>query len=325
MKKIDRLLSVGALLATERGATVQELLKDKDLGYTSRSSIYSDFENLRKLKLNVYDEEDGKRGDSGREVVYRIDKAEWDNFRKEFINTIYTEDEKLMLSFMFESFASTSPLFSGTSDKLIGKLKSNIVSFDSDTPSSKGFVAIDDNANLIKLLKAQENETSLYITYNGKKRKVFPLKTFTFSGGIYTYVMNEYGFVYTLALQRIEKIETTSLSRKNREERPEPKVNVNELLADPFGIVIDNKHEDSFKAVIKLDDWQGLYEAEKAWPDSVTLEDKGEYYLFSVFTHGSYWLKRWVLSLGETAEILEPDWLREEIKAEIDLMKEKYN
>lgn len=324
MKRFDRLFSVASLLSKEGGITVPQLLKREELGYTSRSSIYADFENIRKnFDLDVYPDEEGqKRGISGKEVIYRIDKGEWDKFREKFINRVYTDDEKLLLSFMFESLSSNSPLFSGGNGDLVEKIKSNITSFDSTPPSPKGYVSFKDDSFLIDLLKAEENKSSLFITYYGMKRKLFPLKTFYFSGGIYTYVMNEKGFVYTIALQRINEIEKTSLIRKKKEERPVPSFDVEEMLSDPFGIVAD--HSESFRAVIKLTAWQGSYEEEKSWPSSVTLENKGDYYLFSVSTHGEYWLTRWVLSLGESAEVLEPSWLRENIKERLLKMSAIY-
>ncbi len=324
MKGFDRLFSVASLLSKEGGITVQELLKKEELGYSSRSSIYADFENIRKnFGLDVEpDEESKKRGISGKEVIYKIDKGKWDKFREKFINRVYTDDEKLRLSFMFESLSSNSPLFSGVNDDLVEKIKSNITFFDSKPPSPKGYVSFSDNSFLLDLLKAEENKSSLFITYYGKRRKLFPLKTFYFSGGIYTYVMNKDGFVYTIALQRIDKIEKTSLIKKKKEERPTPIFDVEEMLSDPFGIVTD--HRESFLAVIKLSSLQGSYEEEKSWPNSVSLENKGDYYLFSVSTHGEYWLTRWVLSLGEIAEVLEPSWLRENIKERLLRMSAIY-
>ena len=46
MKDFSELLSIAFLLASERGATVQEIAER--FGYSSRSSIYSDFGNIYK-------------------------------------------------------------------------------------------------------------------------------------------------------------------------------------------------------------------------------------------------------------------------------------
>ena len=104
---------------------------------------------------------------------------------------------------------------------------------------------------------------------------------------------------------------------------------VNKLLVENFSDIIDveftAKIEEEFDAVVRLNEWQGLYEKEKLWPDSVSIEKDGDSYLFKVRTIGAYWLKKWVLSLGMEAELLEPKWLRDEIREDIKSMSEAYN
>ena len=71
MVKFDRLMYVASKLASDNGTTIQELLRDTNLGYNSRSSIYQDFRNLENsFGLSPYNTEEN-RGKSGREAVYR--------------------------------------------------------------------------------------------------------------------------------------------------------------------------------------------------------------------------------------------------------------
>ena len=69
MAKFDRLISIATKLASDNGVTIQELLRDDNLGYNSRSSIYQDFRNLEiSFGLTPYNTEEN-RGKSGREAV----------------------------------------------------------------------------------------------------------------------------------------------------------------------------------------------------------------------------------------------------------------
>ena len=115
-----------------------------------------------------------------------------------------------------------------------------------------------------------------------------------------------------LSVQRIKKVE--KLLIKKNVPYPKPDVDIEKALSDPFGIV---REAEEFDVVVKLSDWQGYYEKEKLWPDSVKIEREDDHWLFRVTTCGAYWLLRWVLSLGPEAELLEPQWLRDKIKEEI--------
>ncbi len=81
MPNFNKLIVLASKLASDNGVTIQELLRDDNLGYNSRSSIYQDFRNLDKsfglypISTNEY------RGKSGREVVYRIEGKEWNEFK----------------------------------------------------------------------------------------------------------------------------------------------------------------------------------------------------------------------------------------------------
>ena len=320
MTDFSKLFSIAARLASEPGATVQELLDADEYGYTSRSSIYADFGNIYKHFGMLVEATAEKRGESGREVVQRISRSDWARFRSKFIQKVFTDDDRLMLSFMFESIGSLSPLVSISKDSLIPRLKSIVGDISTDVSSPEGYFALSDARNLLSLLHAQSESTFLYIDYNGTRRKLWPLKCFVFSGGIYCYVMQDDGFVYTISVPRIERI-TKSLAKASGK-RPGTDFDINKALSDPFGIVRD---KEEFTAVVKLSDWQGLYEKEKAWPDSVRIESEGDHCLFIVRTSGSYWLKRWVLSLGYDAELLEPESLRNEIRHDLEAMLKLYS
>ena len=320
MTDFSELLGLASLLSSERGATVQEILSSEEFGYTSRSSIYADFMNISKHFHMDVEATEERRGDTGREVVQRISREEWDRFRSRFIQKVLGKNDRLLLSFMLESVGSLSPLISAAGNGFLSKLQNLVGDMAVRPTGAKGYFALESIRNLAALLEAESEESSLYIRYKGEKRLLWPLKCFMFSGGVYCYVMNEDGAVYMLSVPRIEGI-GKELQRTPRT-RPVPRIDVDEALSDPFGIVRD---DEEFTAIIRLDGWQGLYEKEKAWPDSVSIEQDGESFLFTVRTCGRYWLKRWVLSLGPDAEVLEPESLRKEIAEDIRKMLVLYS
>ena len=125
-----------------------------------------------------------------------------------------------------------------------------------------------------------------------------------------------------MSIPRIERVGPGQLLNTRNIPYPEPSIDVEKALADPFGIV---RGETEFDAVVRLSDTQAFYEKEKLWPDSVSIERKGDHWLFKVHTCGAYWLKRWVMSLGPEAELLEPGWLRDEIRSDMETMSVLYN
>ena len=313
MPNFNKLVFLATKLASDNGVTIQELLRDDNLGYKSRSSIYQDFRNLEiSFGLTPYNTEEN-RGKSGREAIYRIDKDEWKKFKSEFMSKTFSSKERRRLSFMLESIGSLSPLVNVSTDDIIPKLNSIIGDISIDTAKFGGYFNLETTKFLDILLEAQETKELLYITQGGDRRELFVIKCFVFSGGTYCYVMDIKGKSYMLSVQRIEKVEQKLL--KNNIPYPTPDVDIDKALSDPFGIV---REKEEFDAVVKLSDGQGYYEKEKLWPDSVKIEREDDHWLFKVHTCGEYWLIRWVLSLGTEAEILEPQWLRDKIKEAIN-------
>ena len=319
MPNFNKLIVLASKLASDEGVTIQEILRDNDMGYNSRSCIYQDFYNLENsFGLTPYKTEKN-RGKSGREAIYRIDKEEWNEFKSEFLTRTFSDKERRRLSFMLESIGSLSPLVTVSKDDIIPKLNSIIGDISTDSAKYGGYFNLETTNILDTLLEAQETKELLYITYNEERKQLFVIKCFVFSGGTYCYVMNQEGKSYMLSVQRIERVER-QLIKKNVP-YPKPDVDIDKALSDPFGIV---RETEEFDAVVKLSDGQGYYEEEKLWPSSVKIERKDDHWLFKVRTCGVYWLKRWVMSLGKEAEVLEPEWLRNEMRAEAEIMAAIY-
>ena len=331
MKSFDTLTALAAMLARENGATINEIIASPTLDYLrdgntkkSRSCVYNDMHSLYdNFGLVVYRDDDEKpRGKSGREVVYRIDADEWKNFKKDFLRRIIDDDDRRLLSFMLECAGSVSPLLAAADKGFLTRLGDIVGKLSVKPTEAKGFFSLESTRNLQKLLKAQEEKTPVYLSYCGEteSRHLFVLRCFSFAGGLYAYVMqSDDGFVYTLSIPRITSVSTMG---PKAVPFPEPRIDTDRALSDPFGIVRDREE---FTAVIRLYNDQGLYEKEKDWPSSVSIEEEGNgTHLFKVTTSGSYWLRRWILALGSSAEVISPDWLRDEVKEEIEKIAKLY-
>ncbi len=308
MKTFESLLDLAALLTCDAGATIPEI-REK-LNYGARSSVYADFDNLFTHFNLIVDKDEEKRG---REVVYRIAKEDWIAFKKKFISQVMNDDDRLLLSFMLESVGSTSPLISACGDGFLERLKSLIGDLNIEPCDYKGFFALESTRHLLTLLRAQKNKTLIHMKYKDKEYDVYILKCYAFSGGLYAYVMKDDGIVFNISIPRIVSVTAKLLTNKDDNKTiPTPDLDIKEALRDPFGII---RIKDEMTAVIKLRDNQGKYEMEKSWPEIVKIEPLGDNtHLFTVKTHGLYWLWRWVMSLGPQAEVIEPVWFRDKIK-----------
>ena len=64
---------------------------------------------------------------------------------------------------------------------------------------------------------------------------------------------------------------------------------------------------------------------QKAWPASVSFEEQEDgAFLFRLRTSSTYGLSRWILSMGQSASVLKPDWLRDQMADELESMLAQY-
>ena len=170
MPNFNKLIVLASKLASDEGVTIQEILRDNDMGYNSRSCIYQDFYNLENsFGLTPYKTEKN-RGKSGREAIYRIDKEEWNEFKSEFLTRTFSDKERRRLSFMLESIGSLSPLVTVSTDDIIPKLNSIIGDISIDSAKYGGYFNLETTNILDTLLEAQETKELLYITYYGERK-----------------------------------------------------------------------------------------------------------------------------------------------------------
>lgn len=151
-----------------------------------------------------------------------------------------------------------------------------------------------------------------------KTYEIEPLHFFEDNGGLYVFaIIRSYGEVRTLAVERMLDLTVTM----DTFEYPVD-FNAEEFLGSTFGIIRDRR--------VSLRIWfsgdVARYIKERNWaPGQRITEDRGD---GSVILEMDVWgwldVKRWVLSYGPKARVLEPKELREEIAGELRAAAENY-
>jgi len=118
----------------------------------------------------------------------------------------------------------------------------------------------------------------------------------------------------TLALHRVQK---ASLTRRTTKHLPEPA----EESKGAFGLITDAP----FIAKIRFDKSASTYVAEREWSEGqqTTLHKDGSITL-TVTARSHVEIIAWVLSFGETAEVISPKWLKEAVIEKINAMAALY-
>ena len=167
-----------------------------------------------------------------------------------------------------------------------------------------------------QLMDAMLKNETCYLTYHSfyddkiKNFKVDPLHFFENDGGLYLLVnTTTFGDIRTLAVERIQEITRTGSSFEYPEDfDPE------ELLESAFDIV----YEDPVRVKIWFSADQARYIKERKWSENQEIMDQEDgSIILSMETSGWWDVKKWVLSYGSGAKVIEPEAFRMEIVNEL--------
>jgi predicted DNA-binding transcriptional regulator YafY len=159
-----------------------------------------------------------------------------------------------------------------------------------------------------------------YHSFHDDKTKGFkidPLRFFEQEGGLYLFVRaTSYGHIRVLAVERINKLtlskETFSLPKD---------FDPDGMLEEAFGIVYD----DPVEVKVRFSQKAARYIKERRWAkEQVITEDPDGSIILELKTSGWFDVKRWILSFGAKAEVIEPEDLRTEIFGELSDMVNQY-
>ncbi|MFH0925189.1 MAG: WYL domain-containing transcriptional regulator [bacterium] len=174
-----------------------------------------------------------------------------------------------------------------------------------------------------QLTDAMLKKESCFVKYHSfyddavKEFKMDPLHFFENKGGLYLFVnTTSFGEIRTLAVERIQEIKGTGVTFEYPKDfTPE------ELLEAAFDIIYDDPVD--IKIWFSAD--QARYIEERKWSSTQKIEEqKDGSIILSMNTSGWWDIKRWVLSYGGEAKVIEPKELREEIAGEIEALRNSY-
>lgn len=180
------------------------------------------------------------------------------------------------------------------------------------------------------LIEAMEKHKVCKLTYQAieaPKPKTFhikPLKLFSYHDAIYLHAQKakEPGKPYRtpkydplLAVHRMKSVVMTDIAFQ-----PE-NFDFEKAFNQQFGVI----KEEAFDVEVDFTGWAAAYVAERCWSPDQEIIPKGKNKIILKFTASSQpELIGWLLSLGEEAKVLKPDWLIKEMKAKMAAMAKCY-
>lgn len=323
--RFARVFEVASLISDrgERGCTLYEIM---DLiGCRNRSSAFNVLQTLDDLGFAYYSE---KADDGSRKVLYKIGNEESARWKNRIMSSVLSDDDIRFLTFVLESVSASSPLMDLCGDDFISRLRMAVSpergrSLRPELVRYGSYFKVPHEyfRTLLILLEASQKHIRCHVVYESRNSEstvefdVFPLRVTVKEGGVYAEALNTFGQRRLLALSRIVKL-TKLRHEKYPAEADAPG------FEDPFPFY---RNEDAFDAEILIDANQAWYEMQKAWPASVSFEEQEDgAFLFRLRTSSTYGLSRWILSMGQSASVLKPDWLRDQMADELESMLAKY-
>ncbi len=302
-----------------RGVTIQELEDELEITERSVFKLITDLESMGFFINRKKDPENPKR------YRYTIDTEYDQNLILPEIS--FSENEKAVFNYLMDKTSDT-PALEEDALKLFSKLSmlSSIrgtlleIGYNKPIPiinalAIRKLVNNRDSSKLCSMLldiiaEKKWMEVKYKSMQNPQGRRwpyVFPLILFVSEGDTYVYGLTKHGDLRMFALERIMEIARVF-------DAPEPKhdINFKELLSDPFGIVLD--HE-PFDVKLHITEPEASFLKQKKWPDQVHITDNEDgSIIFEVRTRCSYFCKRWIMEKTPFVKVLEPQWIKDEIR-----------
>ena len=227
-----------------------------------------------------------------------------------------SDEEALLLALMFENSRS-NPLLRDSLESLKRKMCMfrNIRKYEILNVSTVRKVSTKQTQKvMLVILNAIREGKCIHFRYRPVRRDIaeyqlMPLGVFIYDSGVY------------LAAQKLPDGEYRSFGLERVIDIPIPfayggelpeRFDYEELFKDPFGPF---GHGEEFEAVLKFDSFNGFYNLEKDWPDSVRAEElPDESVIVRAKTRSLPGISQYIMGFGNGVEVLEPEWLRNAIR-----------
>ncbi|NQT57174.1 MAG: transcriptional regulator [Desulfobacteraceae bacterium] len=327
-RNLIKLLKALELFSKPEGTTIEEMAEYLEV---DRRSVYRMISLIEELGFPIYDEkiplEKEKRWKLEETYLKKLPNMKLPDIKltiSEIMSLYMLKNEAVLfkgtdiekqINLTFEKISMFVP------KNLFDQLKKIRALF---VPSSKFAKDYSGKEYIIEqLMQAMLEKKTCYVKYHSfyddkeKDFKIDPLHFFENVGGLYLFVRaTTFGDILTLAVERIQKItETGSSFEYPKDFDPE------ELLESAFDIV----YGDPIDVKIWFSADQARYIKERKWSKTQKIEDQDDgSIILSMNTSGWFDIKRWVLSYGTNAKVLEPEKLRKEIIDELEVAKGKY-
>lgn len=150
-----------------------------------------------------------------------------------------------------------------------------------------------------------------------KNYRISPLHFFEHDGGLYLIAhLPRFDNIRTLAVERFEAVVATGDSF-----RYPPGFDAEQFLSSAFTLFFGEP--ETFR--IHFEQSQARFIRERQWAAGQQIQEQPDgSIILTMLTSGGYDIKKWVLSYGGDAELLEPLWMRQEIAAELKRGMQRY-
>jgi len=328
-KQFVRLFQTVDLLARPEGATLTDI--GDTLGI-DRRSVYRVIETLQSLHFPVYDdkspEEPVKRWRLAQEFVRKLPNMDVPELKLSFAELLslylLKGEASLYTGTRLEAeatsaFVKIGALLPASVFRQLDKIKTLFI------PQSKFSKDYSEKEEIIDTLAdailTQRICMVGYYSFTDETEKHYliePLHFFESNGGMYVFVrVPKHDTIRTLAVERIQKLKKSEESFEYPENFDPEK-----LLESSFDIIYD----DPVSLRLWVSRSQAKYVRErKFFRDQTLTENEGGSIILDIRTSGRNDVKRWVMSLGAEAMVLEPESLRKEIIEDLNSLISQYN
>lgn len=325
-KNLVKFLKAIDLIGRPQGITIDEL--GDELGIVRRS-VYRVLEVVQELGVPIYDD------DSERPKKWKIEEGYLKKLPNQKIPDLNLTLSEIIALYLLKgheraykgsdiekkidsAFAKIDAFVPEGLASNLNKIKTLFV------PSSKFSKDYSGKEEIIEqLTDAMLQQKTCLVKYHSysndeiKEFKVDPLYFFEHKEGLYIFAnATSFSDVIILAVERFQEVELTEGDFKYPEDfDPE------ERLDQAFGLVAN----DPIDVKIKFSADQARYIKERQWTkDQIITEQDDGSIIIAMKTSGKHEIKRWVLSYGADAELLEPKDLTKEIVEELKAAGKNY-
>ncbi len=317
IETVSRMLEILKLMARNEGATLTEISAKTGIDRWTVKNMIDSFEKFDPDGKGLYIQEFKSQTDR-RQTIYKVPKNNLWTLTLPGMDL--TDDEGLLLALMF-SQSENNEMLKDSASKLRKKLNmfKNMQNYQIVSVSEAKKIAKPEmKGNIVNLLKAINEDRCIYLDYKAlqsesvKSYLLMPLGIFKYETGYYLAAQKlPEGQFRTFSMERVSSAPQLAVFTGHRPE----KIDYRDRLADPFGPF---DHIDEFEAELKFDSFYGLLNMELSWPDAVQIQkQKDGSIIMKAKTRSHSGIREFILKYASHVCVLEPQWLKDEIKEEL--------